>query len=139
MFKILSICKGGHYHYCRTDPPHPKANAKGLYPLHRVKAENAIGRLLAPGEIVHHKDENKQNDDPSNLEVLTNSEHCKQHKLERDPKNVSFTCKCGRTVELKPGMRRLRIKNSQHGLLFCSRSCAGRYTSSLPKLGETNE
>lgn len=34
---------------------------------HRVVMERAIGRPLAPGEVVHHRDGNILNNDPSNL------------------------------------------------------------------------
>lgn len=79
MFRIISICHGGHYRYCRTDPVHPKANAKGLYPLHRVLMENKLGRLLLKGEIIHHLDGDRSNDDPSNLDVMTRSTHARHH------------------------------------------------------------
>jgi hypothetical protein len=46
---------------------------------HRIVAERLLGRPLAKGEIVHHKDGNKHNNDPSNLEVMTQSEHMKLH------------------------------------------------------------
>ena len=36
---------------------------------HRVVAEQMLGRPLAPGEIVAHKDRRKPNNDASNLEV----------------------------------------------------------------------
>lgn len=38
-----------------------------------------LGRKLKKGEIVHHKDGNKKNNDPKNLQVMTQSEHCKVH------------------------------------------------------------
>jgi hypothetical protein len=47
-----------------------------------VIAEQVIGRPLAKGEIVHHIDGNKQNNDPSNLQVMTQSEHMKLHLAE---------------------------------------------------------
>ena len=51
--------------------------------LHRVVAEKKIGRSLKPGEIVHHKDENKLNNSPDNLKVLPNqAEHARIHAIE---------------------------------------------------------
>jgi hypothetical protein len=46
---------------------------------HRVVAEQMLGRALKPGEIVHHIDGNKHNNDPSNLEVMTQSQHVYEH------------------------------------------------------------
>ena len=47
---------------------------------HRRIAEAMIGRPLRPGEVVHHLDGNKRNNDPSNLVVLSSqAEHCKAH------------------------------------------------------------
>ena len=46
---------------------------------HRVIAEQMLGRPLEKGEIVHHIDGNKRNNDPSNLMVMTQSEHCRLH------------------------------------------------------------
>ena len=50
--------------------------------MHRVVAERMLGRALREGEIVHHLDRNKQNNDPSNLRVMTQSEHISQHRKE---------------------------------------------------------
>lgn len=52
---------------------------------HRVIAELMLGRKLKKGEIVHHKDHNKKNNHPSNLEVTTQSEHCKIHFKKHGP------------------------------------------------------
>jgi len=47
---------------------------------HRVIAEQKIGRPLRPGEVVHHIDGNKRNNDPANLEVLpSQSVHTSLH------------------------------------------------------------
>lgn len=48
---------------------------------HRVVAERMLGRQLAKGEIVHHLDGNKRNNDPSNLVVMTQGEHMREHGL----------------------------------------------------------
>lgn len=50
---------------------------------HRVVAEEMLGRPLAKGEVVHHKDGNKRNNDPKNLEVMTQSEHARLHITQR--------------------------------------------------------
>ena len=46
--------------------------------------ENKIGRQLLPGEITHHMDDDKTNDEPGNLEVMSSqSEHATHHNLKR--------------------------------------------------------
>ena len=52
-------------------------------PEHRYVMEQFLGRKLLPEEDVHHKDENKLNNDPSNLEILTRSEHMSYHANKR--------------------------------------------------------
>lgn len=37
---------------------------------HRIVAAQMLGRPLLPGEVVHHRDGNKQNNHPSNIVVL---------------------------------------------------------------------
>ena len=46
---------------------------------HRIVAEQILGRPLESSEIVHHIDGNKRNNDPSNLMVMTQSEHARLH------------------------------------------------------------
>lgn len=61
-------------------PDHP--NAVGSYVLeHRLVAEQMLGRPLGPDEDVHHKDGDKTNNQPENLEVLTHDEHARLHRL----------------------------------------------------------
>jgi len=50
---------------------------------HRVVAEAALGRPLRPDEQVHHLDENKQNNAPENLVVLSAREHRALHAAKR--------------------------------------------------------
>lgn len=46
-----------------------------------------IGRKLSPNEVVHHKDGNKLNNDISNLEILTRSQHSSLH----GKNNIAFS------------------------------------------------
>lgn len=49
---------------------------------HRVIAEKMIGRELNPGEVVHHIDGNKRNNNPENLIVFKNqADHLDWHKM----------------------------------------------------------
>ena len=107
--------------YARTEPLHPKANTKGLYPLHRVLAENKLGRLLSDGEIVHHIDHDKSNNDPSNLEVVLNSEHSRYHQ-EQEQK-TSLCSICGNSFQIKEHVLRFRLGANKSKETTCSRSC----------------
>lgn len=46
---------------------------------HRTVAEAMLGRPLIKGEIVHHKNHNKRDNRPENLEVMNRSQHIKEH------------------------------------------------------------
>ena len=47
---------------------------------HRRVAERMLGRPLKPGEVIHHINRDKHNNDPSNLMVFaTQAEHAKWH------------------------------------------------------------
>jgi HNH endonuclease len=49
--------------------------------VHREVAEKMLGRRLRPGEVVHHKDRDKLNNDPSNLWVFpSQKEHDRIHR-----------------------------------------------------------
>lgn len=50
---------------------------------HRLISTEKIGRKLLPNEVVHHKDHNRKNNDPSNLFVMTKKEHDALHADER--------------------------------------------------------
>lgn len=47
--------------------------------LHKIIAEALIGRSLLDGEVVHHKDFNKLNNDPENLCVMNKNDHNSLH------------------------------------------------------------
>lgn len=49
--------------------------------VHVVAMEKTIGRRLFNNECVHHRDENKSNNEISNLQLMTKSEHARLHAL----------------------------------------------------------
>lgn len=51
-------------------------------PLAIVVWERANGRRLPRGYVVHHRDRDTLNDEPSNLEALTRREHLEEHRLD---------------------------------------------------------
>ena len=52
--------------------------------VHRVVAEQKIGRPLHSDEIVHHIDGDIHNNAPENLQVMTQSDHINLHRLQGD-------------------------------------------------------
>ena len=60
-------------------PGHPFANATGRVMEHRLVVEERIGRYLDPEEIIHHLNENKQDNRDENLEIRENVEHLREH------------------------------------------------------------
>lgn len=127
MFEIISICKGGGYRYCRTRPRHPRANAMGLYPLHRVRMENKLGRLLEPGEVVHHLNGDKADDEPVNLALMQNADHARFHQKGRLRVSIYSCFQCGGLFSAKVFDYTKRLRRNKMGRAFCSRSCGASF------------
>lgn len=72
--------KTGDGYILQYAPWHPFARKGGFVYQHRLVAEQKLGRLLRPGEVVHHIDGDKANNDPENLQVFpSNIEHMRLH------------------------------------------------------------
>ncbi len=48
--------------------------------IHRLVAEEKLGRELLDNEVVHHIDRDTHNNLPENLIVMTQEEHIEYHK-----------------------------------------------------------
>lgn len=94
--------------------------------------ENKLGRLLGKGEVVHHKDEDKTNDDPDNLEVMSNPRHSSLHRDKAEI--VELTCPCGNKFLMKDYLAAKAIRWSKSKVLHCSKSCGGRTARKLQML-----
>lgn len=68
----------GYYQY--YIPDHHLASKSGLVYEHQLAAEEKLDRELQPGEVVHHIDRNRKNNDLNNLMVFkTNTDHSAYH------------------------------------------------------------
>lgn len=101
---------------------HHLANRIGYAFEHRIVAEASIGRRLMPGELVHHIDENKQNNAPGNLQVLPSQHHHRvahrrSGKRLRMPgeENNAIACECGCGALLPQFDLAGRIRRFVHG------------------------
>lgn len=79
-----NVFNHGEYRERQTDSLRGKGNKKSYIKRngkheHRLIAEKILGRQLESYEIIHHIDGNKQNNDPNNLKIMTQSEHIKEH------------------------------------------------------------
>ena len=65
--------KGGHV----TSAGYRVISRKGRKNLyeHRVVMEEMLGRSLASNEVVHHRDGNRSNNSPDNLQLMTRGQH----------------------------------------------------------------
>lgn len=106
--KLSNGLKSGYKFF--YDKDHPLAHADGSVYLHRHLASLYLGRWLKYDEVVHHKNENKLDNNKENLEVLTNVEHSRLH----NPSLAEiYSCKTCKKVSEK-------MHSSQE---YCSYSC----------------
>jgi hypothetical protein len=64
-------------------PYHPNANKSGYIYYHRYIVEQHLGYILDKTYDVHHIDENKKNNDISNLVAIKHDAHLRIHMLKR--------------------------------------------------------
>mgnify|MGYP001562312282 CR=1 FL=1 len=81
-------------------PDHPHATTNGWVREHQVVATQMLGRPLRYKEQVHHRDGNKKNNRPENLEVLPLELHVRRHhpnskNRKFGERNTLILCRCG--------------------------------------------
>lgn len=90
--------------------------------------EQHLGRELGIDETVDHWDTDIDNNDLSNLSVINRSEHSANDTRRVDP--IELECPwCGELFSRQPRKLRERAKSGQP--VFCSKSCAGKYSRFL--------
>lgn len=61
-----------HGYIIVKDPEHPAAKKNGYVLQHRLVMEKELGRYLEPHETVHHKNGDRKDNRPENLELWSN-------------------------------------------------------------------
>ncbi len=83
------------------------------------------GYILKEGECIHHKDEDKMNNEFSNLEIRNIDEHRNYHSSKRGKNMVTIKCpNCGYVFNRE---RRQTHLSKKGFMTFCSRECMGKF------------
>lgn len=108
-------------------------NAKGedkLISYPKLIMEGYLGRKLLDDEVVHHINGNPLDNDISNLQVLTKSEHAKLHNTVYHDKEVICDV-CGKsfiwTAE-RQSLYQRDFNRNKNRIITCSRSCSSLYS-----------
>jgi len=110
--KLARVIRDDGYALVRC-PSYPRSNRKGYVLEHRVVKAIEIGRPLLTVEVVHHKNKNRLDNRPANLQLMLNGRHVSQHQ-----RQVSKSLKAARTKMLND-FAALKRQPRQHVLCEC--------------------
>lgn len=65
-------------------PDHPNAEKSGYVSIHIYVMTRKLGRFLKKGEVVHHIDENPNNNNPDNLQLFSSQAEHIRHHMKKD-------------------------------------------------------
>jgi hypothetical protein len=103
---------------------------KESMPMHRYVAEKALGRSLKNGEVVHHIDFNKLNNEPTNLVICNQTYHMLVHARS----NIVFAGGNADKEAVCTGCNKVRDKaefpknpNRWNGISTYCKDCSNKY------------
>lgn len=97
------------------DKEHPLSCRAGKVYYHRHVYSVKIGKWIDRSYHVHHIDENKQNNDPSNLQAISPSKHSRSHYINGNKRKKVRKClHCGKKFICMDEV-------------YCSQSCSSSY------------
>lgn len=128
--------KNGDYIMVIAPPEFPgkKYRSKYCYEHHLVYWQT-YGIIPDKNEIIHHKDENKHNNDPGNLELKTRKKHSQEHNFQRGKVMVELKCPYCQNNFIKE-KRQTYLQKPNVNYTCCSRKCLGSFTH-LSKIEQT--
>lgn len=102
----------------------------------------SVGRILDKNEEVDHIDNDKSNDDITNLQILSKEENKKKqedYNRSLNPIKISLPCShCGNIFEYPANNYRYHTKRGRKSFC-CSRSCSTKYQHRLKSEKEKDE
>ena len=98
----------------------------------KVVLEIKLGRRLSSEETCDHVDEDRTNDAPDNLQLLSRPANAKKSALRRVQEEVSCVL-CG--CKFIPTSNQVNARALTRSGPFCSKVCAGKSGSALTRIG----
>jgi hypothetical protein len=116
--------RNGDYILVIAPENYPGKKYRGRYCYeHILVAWVKYGRMPDVGEEVHHINEDKHDNKPDNVEIITKIAHQKLHGAQRAVDPVILKCAfCNKDFELAPNKYRSALKTGQ--TIHCSRRCS---------------
>ena len=123
--------KNGPYILVKAPEDYPGKKYRGRYVYeHTLVWWQHTGQLVPAGWLVHHKDEDKHNNEFSNLELKSTGKHTADHHVVVP---IQLNCAfCTKAITRKPCEHRFRLKNGQTDF-YCNRSCEANHRWSRDK------
>ena len=115
---------------------HPNATKNGYVLYHRVVMENFLGRILLPGEVVHHLNEDKKDNRVENLQVLSKQAHREIHLIKG---RAMVALKCPKCEIIFHKEKRQSFLNGFTQYTCCSPQCGGKFSRYTQLHGKTQE
>lgn len=106
----------GYEYFLDRNHPLSEAGVGKVYYHRHLASVFILNRWIATDEVVHHIDGNKSNNNISNLEVLSNSEHIKLHAKSTQVLKLCVVCGAEFYVSKSDGPRRVT----------CSTNCSNK-------------
>lgn len=121
-------------------PQHPDARKSGRILEHRLIMSRMLGRRLKDEEVVHHKDGNKQNNRPDNLELFgCNADHLAHELKGRVPNWTPKGLEAMRQAVRKPRNYNTDCDRLRHLAKNRQRDAAGRFVRAEKPLADQLE